>query len=70
MIDSHLHLDDEMLCQDVDKIIEQLASRNVQFVINNSCNYQSMLNGVELANRYPQVFATVGMHLTADKRTS
>lgn len=62
MIDSHLHLDDEMLCQDVDKIIEQLASCNVQFVINNSCNYQSMLNGVELANRYPQVFATVGMH--------
>ncbi len=62
MIDSHLHLDDEMLCQDVDKIIEQLASRNVQFVINNSCNYQSMLNGVELAKRYPQVFATVGMH--------
>ncbi len=62
MIDSHLHLDDEALCQDADSIISQLSQHNIHFVINNSCNYQSMLKSVELANNYEKVFATVGMH--------
>ena len=62
MIDSHLHLDDEKFRDSADEIIRGLAEHGIEFVINNSCSYASMLNGVELANKYDRVYATVGMH--------
>lgn len=62
MIDSHLHLDDEKLRDKVDEIINGLEERGVEFVINNSCNYESMTAGIRLAEKYEKVFATVGMH--------
>ncbi len=62
MIDSHLHLDDEKLKDSADEIIRGLNEHSIEFVINNSCNYESMLNSVELANKYGNVYATVGMH--------
>lgn len=62
MIDSHLHLDDEKLKDSADGIIRGLNEHSIEFVINNSCNYESMLNSVELANKYGDVYATVGMH--------
>ena len=62
MIDSHLHLDDEKLRNASDEIIRGLKERGIEFVINNSCNLQSMIDGVSLASRYDNVYATVGMH--------
>ncbi len=62
MIDSHLHLDDEKLRDNAEQIIKGLHEHNIEFVINNSCNLQSMIDSVELANKYPDVYATVGMH--------
>ncbi|MCH5151674.1 MAG: TatD family hydrolase [Clostridiales bacterium] len=62
MIDSHLHLDDERLADKVDEIVNAFAEHGIEFVINNSCDMQTMLAGVDLANRYEKVFATVGIH--------
>lgn len=62
MIDSHLHLDDDKLKESACEIIGGLKQHNIEFVINNSCNLQSMLDGVKLANKYDDVYATVGMH--------
>lgn len=62
MIDSHLHLDDERLRDQADTVIRGLPEHGIEFVINNSCNLQSMIDGVQLANRYDSVYATVGMH--------
>ena len=62
MIDSHLHLDDEKLRDASDEIIRGLNEHNIEFVINNSCNLQSMIDSVELAKKYDNVYATVGMH--------
>ena len=62
MIDSHLHLDDDKLRGSADEIIRGLNQHNIEFVINNSCNFQSMLDGVKLADKYEDVYATVGMH--------
>lgn len=61
MIDSHLHLDDAKFDQSRQQIIDGLAEHGVEFVVNNSCDLQSMEKGVELA-RNERVFATVGMH--------
>ena len=62
MIDSHLHLDDAKLADNVDEIVSDFAKNGIEFVINNSCDLTTMINGVSLANRYHEVFATVGMH--------
>ena len=62
MIDSHLHLDDERLIQQVDQMVAEFESKNVEFVINNSADLAGMIASYKLANQYEKVFATVGMH--------
>ena len=62
MIDTHLHLDDSKLSDRVDEIYGAFEEYGIEFVINNSCDMQTMLAGVELAERYDKIFATVGMH--------
>lgn len=62
MIDSHAHLDDELLAERAKEIVDGLAEHNIEFVINNSCNYSSMLASVKLADTFDNVYATVGMH--------
>lgn len=62
MIDSHLHLDDPQLQQRAPQILQDCRENGIEFVINTSCDLRSMLQGVELASRYPNVFATIGMH--------
>lgn len=62
MIDSHLHLDDEKFDELRQEIIQNLAQNNVEFVINNSCDWVSMQKSVELAEQHQLIFATVGMH--------
>lgn len=62
MIDTHLHLDDPRLANDADRIINDCRAANIQFVVNNSCDMPSMLAGVRLADKYDEVFATIGMH--------
>lgn len=62
MIDSHLHLDDPKLRDNADKIIADCKQGNIEFVINNSCDFASMTAGVALADKYDCVFATIGMH--------
>ncbi|MCM1194666.1 MAG: TatD family hydrolase [Corallococcus sp.] len=62
MIDGHLHLDDEKLRGQAEEIIRGLSAHGIEFVINNSCNYRSMLDGANLAEKFDDVYATVGMH--------
>lgn len=62
MIDSHLHLDDEKFDGLRNEIIENLQNDGLDFVINNSCDLESMQKGVELATQHDKIFATVGMH--------
>lgn len=62
LIDSHCHLDDEAFEDKTDEIVAQSNRNGVGLLINNSCNYQSMLNGAKLSQKYDCVFATIGMH--------
>ena len=69
MIDSHLHLDDARFADMVDEnttlaeqTIQSLEQNGIEFVINNSCDMPTMIAGVELANKYEKIFATIGMH--------
>ncbi len=62
MIDSHLHLDDPKLADQTEQILADCRAQGIEFVINNSCDYDSMVNSVKLADTHDNVFATIGMH--------
>lgn len=62
MIDTHLHLDDQVFDGKVDQIIAEMKACGVEFVINNSYDLNSMRSSVGLAHKYKEVYATVGMH--------
>lgn len=70
MIDTHVHLDDSRYNGELDNVVEQYLQHGVQFVINNSCDIDTLNSGIALANKYPSVFCTLGIHPhTADTLT-
>ena len=62
LIDSHVHLDDKRFDGDRDILIENLKSNNIEMVINIGADLETSLASVELANKYPNVYAAVGVH--------
>ena len=62
MIDTHAHLEDERLIDQVDQIVANFSVDGLDFVINNSCNLESMTKAYQLAQQYARLYCTVGMH--------
>lgn len=62
MIDSHVHLDDEAFNGDREDIIKSLGENGIELVINNSSDLPSSERSVELANKYENIYAAIGVH--------
>lgn len=62
MIDSHVHLDDEAFNGDREDIIKSLGENGIELVINNSYDLPSSERSVELANKYENIYAAIGVH--------
>lgn len=62
MIDSHVHLDDEAFKEDREDIIKSLGENGIELVINNSSDLPSSERSVELANKYENIYAAIGVH--------
>ena len=62
MIDSHVHLDDEAFNEDREDIIKSLGENGIELVINNSSDIPSSERSVELANKYENIYAAIGVH--------
>ena len=62
MIDSHVHLDDEAFKGDREDIIKSLGENGIELVINNSSDLPSSERSVELANKYENIYAAIGVH--------
>jgi TatD DNase family protein len=70
LIDTHCHLDMESFTGDLDQIIEDGLQAGVKTIITIGIDLDSSLKAVQLAEQYPSVFATVGVHPhDADKVT-
>ncbi|MEQ8176210.1 MAG: TatD family hydrolase [Syntrophomonadaceae bacterium] len=61
-IDSHAHIQDEKLIGDVPKIIDNAHQAGVDNIICVGYDYESSCQAVELARRYPEVYAVIGVH--------
>jgi len=62
IIDSHCHLTDERLYPIVDDIVKGLNANGIESVITVGYDLPSSALGVDVARRYKEVYATVGMH--------
>ncbi len=62
LIDSHCHLDMEQYKRDLDEVLARARSEGVNTVVTIGIDYLSSQAALELADRYPAVHATVGIH--------
>lgn len=62
LVDTHCHLDMKAYQGDLEQIVNQAAVRGVTRIITVGIDPASSRRAVDLAERYPGVFATVGIH--------
>lgn len=62
MIDSHAHLDDKKFENDQPEVIIRAFASGVEKIINVGAGLGSSQRSVVLAERYANIFATVGLH--------
>jgi len=62
-IDAHIHLADPGYAGTVDEVVEDATRHNVVQILSNATDYQSSLDTINLAKKFPQrVLAAVGVH--------
>ncbi len=62
MIDSHCHLADKQFAQDIDDVIERAKDAGVEQLITIADSIPEALACIELAEKHPNIFCTVGVH--------
>ena len=62
LIDTHCHLQDEVLFEKIDDVILNSNKNNVKMLICSSYDLKSSEKADELTKIYPNVYATVGVH--------
>lgn len=62
IFDSHAHYDDEAFDSDRDEVLEKLPEKGVGYVINCGCDIPSSEKALALSEKYPHVYAAIGVH--------
>lgn len=60
--DTHAHYDDEAFDSDREELLPKLAKDDVGLIIDPGCDGPSSRRALELAERFPFVYAAVGLH--------
>lgn len=62
LFDSHAHIDDNRFDTDRDETIQRAVQNGVKGIINIGADMASSARSVELASRYEEIYAAVGIH--------
>jgi TatD DNase family protein len=62
LVDSHCHLDDKKFDSDRKGVINSLGNNGIDFVVSCADSIESSKKAIKLADEYPNVYATVGVH--------
>ena len=62
LVDSHAHLDSKPYTTDLDDVIARAKERGVAHILTVGCDLDSSRASVDLAIRYPNIYASVGIH--------
>ena len=60
--DTHAHYDDECFDEDRDRLLSQLPAAGVKLLMNPGCSIDSSRAAITFAEKYPFVYAAVGIH--------
>lgn len=72
LIDSHAHIQDRQFSQDQEQVMQRAAAAGIGKIVCVGYDYETSREAVELAHKYEQVYAVIGVHphdaktLTAD----
>ena len=62
IFESHAHYDSEQFNEDRDKLLKSMPENGIGTIINSGADWDSVTEVVELAQKYPHVYAAVGLH--------
>jgi TatD DNase family protein len=62
LVDSHAHLDSKNFTDDLEAVIERARENSVENILTVGCDLKSSRASVDLALRYPNIYASVGIH--------
>lgn len=62
LIDTHAHLDSDRYAKDLDEVLDRAREYGLSHILTVGCDLAGSQACVELANRYPQIYAAVGIH--------
>lgn len=62
LFDSHCHLDDHCYDKDIDRVIKRQQQAGVAAALIAGVNLQRSAKAIELAERFPGIYAAVGLH--------
>ncbi|MBU1566625.1 MAG: TatD family hydrolase [Proteobacteria bacterium] len=62
LIDTHCHLDMSVYASDLDQVLERAFSKHLKSIITIGIDLISSKSSIEIARKYKQVSATIGIH--------
>lgn len=62
IFESHAHYDSQKYDEDRDAVLSAMLEHNVGTIVNSAADWESVTEVVELAERYPFIYAAVGLH--------
>ena len=62
IFDTHAHYDDDAFDEDRDVLLSGMNKQNVEYIVNVGASMASSKRSLELAEKYPFVYAAVGVH--------
>ncbi len=62
LFDTHAHMNDPVFDQDRDELLSSLKDQGVGLVMNPGCSLENSIQAIEIAEKYPFVYAAVGSH--------
>lgn len=62
IFDSHAHYDSHQFDEDRDELLNSMRAHGVGTIVNSAADWDSVTEVVELAQKYPFVYAAVGLH--------
>jgi len=61
-IDTHCHLQFSQYRNDLNLVIERAFKNGIKYIINVGTNYEDSVRSIEIAEKYDNVFTSVGVH--------
>ena len=62
LFDTHAHYDDERFDEDRDELLSSMPEHNVVLILNPGCDVETSCKAISYAQKYPFVYAAVGIH--------